>query len=96
VTALDLPSIQEEFLNQCGPCDLGVPAQCNCPKRDFRPTMLDLFREVERQRKLLDILRETLAQIDALNTFGELSEDRVTALLERMQERCDLLAEVDG
>ena len=93
---VDLAAISEEFLTQCGSCDAGLLTDCSCAKRDFRPTMLELVREVERQRKLIEILRETVAQIDALNVFGELSEDRVTALLERMQERCDLLAEVEG
>lgn len=52
MTALDLNAISAEFLNQCGPCDFGVDsAGCNCPGRDYRSTMLDLVREVERLRE---------------------------------------------
>lgn len=83
-------------------CELAPGGECNADGLDDADHAaaarllheLDLGPDV--QRKHLEILRETVAQIDALNTFGELSEDHVTALLERMQERCDLLAEVDG
>jgi hypothetical protein len=51
---LDLKAIEDEFLNQCGPCDFAMPGACNCSTRDFRSTMLDLVREVEKLRRRLD------------------------------------------
>lgn len=50
VTALDLKAIEDEFLNQCGSCDVGLLTSCTCSQRDYRPTMLALVREVERLR----------------------------------------------
>jgi hypothetical protein len=47
---LNLAAIEDEFLQQCGPCDYALDGACNCPKRDYRSTMLDLVREVERLR----------------------------------------------
>jgi hypothetical protein len=94
VTTLDLEGISAEFLTQCGSCDAGLPTSCTCPKRDFRPTMLELVREVERQRELIEVLRDTMVQFDTLNLWGELTSDRVTALLERMAERCEKLSAV--
>lgn len=51
---LDLKAIEDEFLNQCAPCDFAIPGACNCSKRDYRGTMLDLVREVERLRRRVD------------------------------------------
>jgi hypothetical protein len=48
--ALDLEAIGAEFLNQCPPCDHGLLKPCTCASRDYRPTMLDLVREVTRLR----------------------------------------------
>jgi len=50
---VDLKAIGDEFLNQCGPCDFGLPASCTCSKRDYRPAMLELVREVERLRAVM-------------------------------------------
>lgn len=45
----------EPWLQQCGPCELGVDsARCSCTPDDFRPPMLDLYAEVERLRDLLN------------------------------------------
>jgi hypothetical protein len=46
----DLLSRAAPFLNQCAPCDYGLPSQCTCEKAGFRPVMLELVREVERLR----------------------------------------------
>lgn len=56
MTALDLEAISAEFLRQCGSCDAGVSVICTCVGRDYRPTMLDLLREVERFRETLEDL----------------------------------------
>lgn len=40
----------EPFLRQCGSCDAGLPQNCTCPPQDYRPTMLDLVRELEEAR----------------------------------------------
>lgn len=53
MTALDLDAISAEFLKQCGPCDAGVPAACACSSRDYRPTMRNIVREVERLRNTM-------------------------------------------
>lgn len=48
---LDLSAVTAEFLQQCPACDIAMPEHgCNCPQRDYRSTMLDLVREVERLR----------------------------------------------
>jgi hypothetical protein len=48
---LDLDAISEKWLNQCGPCDYGMPEYgCTHPSDDYRPVILDLVREVERLR----------------------------------------------
>ncbi len=44
---VDLEAISAEFLKQCGYCDAGVSFTCTCSGRDFRPTMLELVREVK-------------------------------------------------
>lgn len=48
---LDLEAIKRTWLNQCGPCDYGMP-ECGCthPQEDYRPVILSLVREVERLR----------------------------------------------
>lgn len=56
MTAPDLEAISAEFLTQCAPCDFAMRGACNCPKRDYRGTMLDLVREVERYREALTSL----------------------------------------
>lgn len=46
---LNLEAITAEWLNQCGPCDYGMPEYgCTHPGGDYRPVMLELVREVER------------------------------------------------
>lgn len=55
MSALDLKAIAEEFLGECGSCDAGMPTSCACPKRDYRPTMLELVREVERLRESIGV-----------------------------------------
>lgn len=42
------------FLNQCGSCDAGLLMSCTCPQEDYRPVMLELVREVEQLRVLLE------------------------------------------
>lgn len=49
-----LAEIQEKWLRQCGPCDAGIPSNCNCPEEDPRPVILDLTREVELLSHRLD------------------------------------------
>lgn len=51
---VDLDAIASEFLQQCGPHDCGVIAECRCAERDHRPTMLALIAEVERLRAVVD------------------------------------------
>lgn len=59
---IDLKAIQEKWLRQCGACDAGLPMSCVCPEEDYRPTMLELVREVERLRKVIPD-REHIATI---------------------------------
>lgn len=50
---LDLEAIQEKWLKQCGPCDLGMPEYgCTHPTEDYRPVMMSLVEEIERLRRL--------------------------------------------
>lgn len=48
---LDLDAIDVEWLRQCGPCDLGIPAMCTHPAGDYRPVMLALVNELRRLRR---------------------------------------------
>ena len=49
----DLEAIKSEWLNQCGPCDYGMPEYgCSHPAEDYRPVLMELVREVERLRAL--------------------------------------------
>nr|WP_221374363.1 hypothetical protein [Actinoplanes polyasparticus] len=45
----DLLKRADPFLNVCGSCDIGM-GSCTCPTGDYRPVMLELYREVERLR----------------------------------------------
>lgn len=52
---LDLEKISNKWLGMCPSCDAGLPgADCTHPEDDYRPVMLDLVREIERLRGLLD------------------------------------------
>lgn len=45
---IDLEAIKREWLNQCGPCDYGMPEYgCSHPAEDYRPVLMELVREVE-------------------------------------------------
>lgn len=88
---LDLKAIEAEFLNQCGPCDFAMPGACNCSKRDYRGTMLDLVREVETLRRRLDA--STLAARQAVAADIERMPfslgDKGWAELERQADKAD-------
>lgn len=47
---LNLQAIEDEFLQQCGPCDYGIRGTCTCSRSEYRPALLALVREVERLR----------------------------------------------
>lgn len=70
--SLDLEAIANEFINQCGSCDVGMPTACTCSKQDFRPVMLKLIRELERTRKALD---EAIADFQDLSTTARIADD---------------------
>lgn len=53
----DLLSRAAPFLNQCGPCDYGLPTSCTCPAGDWRAVMAELVREVERLRVITEAAR---------------------------------------
>lgn len=51
MTDLDLEEIKRRWLNQCGPCDYGMPEYgCTHPSDDYRPVIMSLVLEVERLR----------------------------------------------
>lgn len=59
VMELDTEDIKSKWLNQCGPCDYGMPEYgCTHPGEDYRPVILDLVREVERLRFLVRLPEE--------------------------------------
>lgn len=68
MTATDLAAISEEFLTQCGSCDAGIPTACTCSKRDHRPVMLDLVREVEQLREESGHQRTIIVELDRTDT----------------------------
>ena len=59
----NLEAIVGEWLQQCGPCDGGLPMGCACSDKDFRPAMSSLVDEVEH-------LRATVARVEALHRRG--------------------------
>jgi hypothetical protein len=40
--SLDLDAIADKWLQQCGPCDAGLPMGCSHPDEDYRPVLMDL------------------------------------------------------
>ncbi len=51
---LDLEAIKRTWLNQCGPCDYGMPEYgCTHPQEDYRPVIMSLVVEIERLRDLV-------------------------------------------
>lgn len=71
MTVLDLDAIASEFLQQCGLHDAGLSATCACAESDYRPTMLDLIREVERLRATAELLEHHASLCD--QTIANLS-----------------------
>ena len=67
--SVDLEAISAEFLNVCGPCDIGMPTVCTCAERDPRPVMLELVREITRLRDALN---------DLASDTETMPDDRVT------------------
>ncbi len=78
--SLDLTAISDEFLNQCGSCDFGLPAACECPKRDHRSAMLDLVREVERLRRIESAALTWRTAFQAASGTRTASHDLIAAL----------------
>lgn len=67
---LDLDEIRSEWLNQCGPCDFGMPEYpCMCAQGDPRLVILKLVNEVERLR----LEARPLALLDAPHRKGFIS-----------------------
>lgn len=55
---LDLEEIKTKWLNQCGPCDFGMPEYgCTHPDEDYRPVIMSLVLEIERLRSEVDHAR---------------------------------------
>lgn len=80
---MNLQDVRDEWLNQCGSCDAGLPMNCTCPAGDPRTVIAQLIREVERvQRKehLVDVpyrhLKEIRQWLESPN--GSISAGRVT------------------
>lgn len=47
---VDLDAIEAKWLQQCGPCDGGLPMGCVCPDEDPRPviaSLVDALRAVK-------------------------------------------------
>jgi hypothetical protein len=48
---IDTEAVAEKWLQQCGPCDIGMPSGCTHPDEDYRPVMAALVEELERTRR---------------------------------------------
>ena len=46
----DVLTEAKPFVQQCGPCDAGLPMSCTCPPGDYRHVMVRLMEEVQRLR----------------------------------------------
>lgn len=53
-TRPDLEAISEKWLQVCPVCDGGLPSICTHPDEDYRPVMLELVREIERLRRIVN------------------------------------------
>lgn len=78
---LDTEAIAEKWLQQCGPCDGGLPMGCTHPAEDYRPVMAALLEELERTRR-------------GAKTLGHIVEQQGRMVLD-VTGRHDLIAE-DG
>lgn len=54
MSTVDTVAIAEKWLQQCGPCDGGLPMGCSHPSEDYRPTIAALVDEVEYLREQLE------------------------------------------
>lgn len=79
IANLDVEAIRAEWLNQCGPCDGGLPMGCSCPDADPRPVIGDLVAALDESRAEVAMVRRgarTLGHIvetqgrDALDASG--------------------------
>ncbi len=83
----DLDAISTEFLNQSGPCDFAMPGPCECSKRDYRPPMSELVREVSRLRSLEAVYRDVFGELEAVVSLGDLDEARAKQIVADLNRR---------
>jgi hypothetical protein len=60
---MDLDAIEAKWLQQCGPCDGGLPMMCACPSDDYRPVMADLVTAIREAEAQLAAARSALAAV---------------------------------
>ena len=63
--SIDLQAITDEWLQQCGACDAGLPMGCARSDKDYRPAMSALVDEVGRLRATEMQLAAVMAAADA-------------------------------
>lgn len=73
MNAEELAGIEEKWLQQCGPCDGGLPMSCTHPTEDYRPVISDLLAAVRERDNTIARVRdivESVHQSDGLDPDG--------------------------
>lgn len=60
-------AIEEKWLQQCGPCDGGLPMSCTHPADDYRPVISALLAAVRERDNTIARVREVLDDYDGLD-----------------------------
>lgn len=90
---LDVAAIEATWLQQCGPCDGGLPMGCVCSDADPRPVIASLLAaldearaEVVAQATRIEDWRESARRLAARATAAESARDAAEGAIERVRE----------
>ena len=85
-----LTEIRQEWLRQCGPCDMGlVEYGCQCPVGDYRPVMSRLLHAFEAlHRENTELRTASMHRLIGLVPSGEL-RDLLAEWVAEEQRRAD-------
>lgn len=66
LSAEEREAIAEKWLQQCGPCDAGLPMGCTHPDEDYRPVIAALLDDLAAAAVVAEDARAALARVEAL------------------------------
>lgn len=67
MNAEELAGVEEKWLQQCGPCDGGLPMSCTHPTEDYRPVISELVAAVRERDNTIARVRAVLDDYDGLD-----------------------------